>query len=625
MPVAAKFVVPDLLPALQAFEHPTITVWNRLEGRPRRDDFSRALKAEVRDAWWMLARQLQIGEFQAEDAGSPIFAKVRMRTSQVTKYQPAGGATEAFPAAIPMEAKAEQRIIRWRWNGQRMHLDLRAQLGRHWRKLLIAAGLATDYADKYMARWRITVPAQDASSDYVHAHRRGWQQYAALAGRAIDGGDLLDWLTSDPGHHASDGITLANGADAGKLDALGVELQGWFARQYLQPGAELAWKPEYLEYQFACSAPQAGDEVVLAAEEYAQGHVDWYTFDRESRPGGLGSVPGHAPGPAAAPVENVTVTPFIPTPVAFEGMPDARWWALEDRKTDFGAVKPSTTDLAQLLLMEFGLVYSNDWFLIPFRVPAGTLARVEGLAVTNNFGERLWISAAGAGLEDNWHRWSMFEIAAPGTRLADTSLFIPPATSRTLDGDPVEEVEIARDEVANMVWAVERTIPSVTGAGRSGKDEARETRAYQERLVVATNPPPPAYTAPIAYLAMTSVPEHWIPFVPVHVPGSIREIQLQRSRMPRIIEGAPTPAPKVPPRTTLVRQGLDQAPPQPYFVHEEEVPRAGALVTQAFRRTRWTGGEAPVWLGVRKQTGRGERGSGLAFDSIVQGKPAGGR
>jgi hypothetical protein len=116
---------------------------------------------------------------------------------------------------------------------------------------------------------------------------------------------------------------------------------------------------------------------------------------------------------------------------------------------------------------------------------------------------------------------------------------------------------------------------------------------------------------------MTTVPEHWIPFVPVHVPGSNREIQLQRSRMLRMIEGDPLPPDKVPPRTMLIRQGLDETPRQPYFVHEEEVPRAGAVVSESFRRTRWTRGEAYVWLGVQKQVGRGERLSGLAFDSIV--------
>jgi hypothetical protein len=62
---------------------------------------------------------------------------------------------------------------------------------------------------------------------------------------------------------------------------------------------------------------------------------------------------------------------------------------------------------------------------------------------------------------------------------------------------------------------------------------------------------------------------------------------------------------------------------QPYFLHEEEVPRAGIIVDQSFRRTRWTKGEAYVWLGVQKQTGRGERSSGLAFDKIVSAKTTG--
>ena len=80
---------------------------------------------------------------------------------------------------------------------------------------------------------------------------------------------------------------------------------------------------------------------------------------------------------------------------------------------------------------------------------------------------------------------------------------------------------------------------------------------------------------------MTSVPEHWIPFMPTHVIGSVREIQLQRSRMLRIIPGDPNPPVKVPPRTTLIRQGLDLAKPQPYYVHEEEVPRAGSTVSES--------------------------------------------
>src|SRR5262245_47395437 len=137
-----KYVVPDLRTALVERLFPTVTVWNRLEGRPRRADFDRALKAEVRDPLWMLTKQWQIGEFKADDAGSPVLAKVRIRTAPVTKYQPKDGVTKPFEANVPLEAKVERGVLNWVWNGQKMRFDLRAQLGRQWRNMLRNAGLA---------------------------------------------------------------------------------------------------------------------------------------------------------------------------------------------------------------------------------------------------------------------------------------------------------------------------------------------------------------------------------------------------------------------------------------------------------------------------------------------------
>ena len=57
--------------------------------------------------------------------------------------------------------------------------------------------------------------------------------------------------------------------------------------------------------------------------------------------------------------------------------------------------------------------------------------------------------------------------------------------------------------------------------------------------------------------------------------------------------------------------------PRAYFIHEEEVPRAGALLSQAYQRTRWVGGSVFTWFSARKQTGRGEGYSGLRFDGLV--------
>ena len=83
--------------------------------------------------------------------------------------------------------------------------------------------------------------------------------------------------------------------------------------------------------------------------------------------------------------------------------------------------------------------------------------------------------------------------------------------------------------------------------------------------------------------------------------------------MPRILEGDPGQPAKVRPRTSLLRVNL----PQAYFVHEEEVSRAGAVVSLSYQRTRGMNGAVVTWLGARKQTGRGEGSSGLRFDDLV--------
>jgi hypothetical protein len=178
-----------------------------------------------------------------------------------------------------------------------------------------------------------------------------------------------------------------------------------------------------------------------------------------------------------------------------------------------------------------------------------------------------------------------------------------------------------------MVWGVEAAIPVATGESLRGIEATRQTRAFLEaelaaRLAGPGPVPPPDHepvpaNAPIRYLVMSTVPENWIPFIPVHVPDDNRNIQLQRAALPRILDGDPDPPAKVQPRTVLLRQGLDLAPARTYFIFEEEVPRAGTRLMQAFERARWTDGRVYTWLRVRRQTGRGEGSSGLGFDRLI--------
>src|SRR5574341_468422 len=88
--------------------HPAILIWNLLEGRPRAENFDRSLRAEVRDPLWMLCRQWQFGEFQGEDAGSAVKARVQLNTSKIDRYavksetrDASGG--EQFLNAVPYD------------------------------------------------------------------------------------------------------------------------------------------------------------------------------------------------------------------------------------------------------------------------------------------------------------------------------------------------------------------------------------------------------------------------------------------------------------------------------------------------------------------------------------------
>ena len=614
-----KYVVTENLEAVFAGKKiiPSITLWNRLESRPRTHDFDRALRAEIRDPLWMLCKQWQMGEFQGDDAGSPIFAKVHYETTQLTKYQAADNTAEPFDDDVPLEAKVERRAIHFSADGKPHSQDIRITLGRRWLKLIgdIEPGLAQQFIDA------LTLPTPDpdnADDAWTAAHRESWQNTAAFAGRVMDGYALLEHLMAAPGNHAHDLVTLANPASVPVVEAAEARFIAWYQKLFYQPADTdgSAWVPEHLEYRFATSAPKGNQEKHLVADEYYQGHLDWYNLDIEPDSQGLGDVAG---APTPADVEQRVTESFIPTPIQFDGMPNTRWWTFEEGATNFGDIDPDTTDINKLLLIEFGLVFANDWFLLPITLPAGTIANIRGATVTNVFGERTWIEAAGRGSDEDWQRWSMYTLATKGSDdvPADTSLLILPSVPKIQEGDALESVQLIRDEMANMVWGIETTIPLPSGEGKSGRSAAHDMLRYHRRLVTTPPADPPIENeAAIRYQLMTKVPENWIPFVPVHIDNSFREIQLRRAAMLRPIEGDPNPPERIEPRTQLLRQGLDNATPLGYDVYEEEVPRAGVRVQQSFQRTRWYGGEVFVWLGARKQTGRGERSSGLAFDQI---------
>lgn len=614
------FEIKNIHLALQKKLYPTIVMWNRLEGRPRTNNFDRALKAEVRDALWMLTKQWQMGEFQGDDAGSPVSVKLYTHHSSLFKFKPGHSDTESFNKEIPLEAQVERQPFPLFREGEIISLDIRLALGRHWLKLIKSVGnFEALYIKQYPVKLNVSPGKKDAG---IFAHKEVWQTFAAVADRCMDGVEFYLHLKKESDNQAWKDINVPQD----KKDDLEVKAEKfvkWVENLFFQPQEEgnHAWNPSALEYQFQCSAPVPGGEKVLTADEYFHGHLDWYNLDIDKSKKKL-EIPS-----GSQPEEEIEkpVASFIPTPIQFEGMPNTRWWAFEDNKTNFGDIKPATNELAKLLLLEFGLVYANDWFMIPLTLPSGTVSNIKGMTVTNVFGERFWIEASGSGKDKNWERWNMFTLSYKDDlkEKADKSMLLLPTVPKIQEGRPLEEISIIRDEMANMVWGVENMVPLATGTSKRGAEAAVETLEYYKKLLAekiktgSIVPEERDYKAAIRYQVMSSVPENWIPFIPVHISGQQREIQLQRAAMPRILEGDLAKPERVRPQTPLMREGLEKSPQESYFVNEEEVPRAGVKLSRSYQRTRWYNGKVWVWLGTRKQVGRGEGTSGLAFDQIV--------
>jgi hypothetical protein len=546
---------------------PLIRGWNRLEGRPRSADFERGLRAEVRDPLWFLTRQWQFGEFEGEDAGSPIDARIAYRTMPLDGYS-AGDRTLPYDSGTPLEVRVEREPVPF-------DLMLHMQAARVFERLLRDRGRAARLGD-YAALFALDYEAAVAGEPTAESRALFESGKRFL----FDAAQLIAAVRDSSHAVRIAGFFGLGTPEAAELVDAGLALAAWHERTYGPPVAPAAaWRADRLDYRFACSA--GAGAASLTADGHRGGDLDWHAFDmRAATP--------PSPDETAPPA----VLSFLPTAIRFAGMPSPRYWEMEDGKTDFGKLDVNTNDLARLLLAEFMLLFSNDWCLLPLELDVGSFTRIQGLLVTDVFGEQTLIRAADRGRDGDWQRWSMYRL--DGDDAAGMGLLLAPALTASIKSAAIEEVHFLRDEMANMVWAVEHRVMSKLG------------EPFDPEFAAAAPAQPATGPDAARYRLGQSVPPHWRPFIPARVPGSIRSIRLQRARLP---EQAAMPA------------GQVLNPPSPYFIAEEEVPRAGRLVTRSFRRARWTGGKTFLWVGRASPVGRGEGSSGLAFDQIEEPQP----
>lgn len=576
----------------------SITTWNRIEPLPVADAIDGGLRAEIADPLWLLARQRQFGEFRGEDCGSPVQARLELASARLERYHAgtpgagaAGRAADYDDAALPLEALAERERARGATGDGRLAYEA----GLHFLRLLKAQRVAAARRQRYVERYAFSgedLPGDDP--DTAALRRRA-------AGRVPDGRRLHADLAAARGSAAMLTTLPAEpaipAADRDKVLAAANALLVWWEGFIAEPDAAApdAWKADRLEHGFAVQAELPGGRVVLIADEYPGGRLDWHAFHAHTRPD-LGAPAD--PRPADA----LTRT-LLPAHVTYRGMPADRFWEIEDAAIRFGGLQTGRTDLARLLLADFGLTYGNDWFVLPIELPVGSVTQVTALTVTDTFGETTSIPAAAD------PSWQMYVVAAPGApqRVQDL-LFLPPVLLETQESDPVEEVAFFRDEMANVVWGVERTVQGAAGTGVDRYEEAQRVLAAGEDQRVVTD----TGDAQLLYRLATRVPDHWHPFVPVRAPGAPATsgaIALELRPLLRV--HADGTGESILPRGRVL-SGAD-----PLVLAEEEVPRDGAGVTRNLQLARWIDGRTVLWSGRRKRPGTGEGASGLRFDVVA--------
>lgn len=633
---------------------------NRLEARPRSGEFNRALRAEVRDATWLLARQWQMHEFRAEDRGTPAYAEVlasQLPLSQLTL--PGQTARPYAPAHQPLEAAVEAQP-------RPLGVGLRLQMGEFWLRQLrlsptwtAALNRATSPAELAaaqgifaqlfpLARPTTATPvdyAQLASTPEAQAllavagssafdgyafYQKLLEPFVDQLGRALADSDALALALADkqlitqfalsPAITNPNSLLLATGLgvvgipnslNLGELDLIARQYVLAMHRLYLL-GAEAAgaWAPANLAYSFAVGTSGAAQAVGLGTTHYlGGGTLPWYAVDTVTAPIGTDAV-------ASAPVRRV-----LPTEVQFPGAPAARWWEFEDRRVDFGQLTGDPSDWGRMLLQEFMFLYQNDWFSLPYTLDAGCVAAVENVHVTDVFGLTYVLEPAGAGtrtepgtdtrIDNDANRWRLFaQHDATHTGSASVPhLYLPATVLAPLVSRPVEQVSFRREEATNLVWAIENIVSDGFVGGLDGSAAAAQVAETLRRLAPASSTPALAGTAPsYAYQLASTVPENWVPFVPVTTADSTTT--LVQGALPRQVPGFALPV--VEPRTAL----LQLHPNEPYVLHEHELPPAGLRVEGLSYRARWLGGCTVAWFGRQRGPAQSGGSSGLAFDQL---------
>jgi hypothetical protein len=573
----------------------------------RSPDLEDGLAARLADPLWMLARQWQLGEFRGDDAGSLISLNFEASAHMPTWWRPEPDPDQ--PTARPWQG--------WTVDDGPLEatVDAEPDDGTTWLRLRIEGGVAARRAlcAAGLARVAVQLPAAAPWVTQTTSPSSPLQDPGpldALAMASTPDAALLDAFIApwaDPNVPMPAPVIARLGLTPADVGTAATTLRTWqawwrarshgaLAGQETGPVDPPAWDISRLEYRGSLAFASApGTQLYI--DRHPGGPVDWYSADILAGPNP--GTPGAPPPPASPAAAKAISASSVPQPARLPGMPALRFWEYEDAEVDFGDIDADPADLARLLLVDYTTVYDHNWYYAPIRIPVGALVEVGAttpVTATDSFGIPLPLQPLAERPGANTRMFTPTGITGAIPSWSTRWFWFAPRMAATLDGDPVERVNLRRDEAANLGWAIIDTTSD----------------SYGRASLATPTPPAPSVNGAAAsadsgaalprYTLRSTLPGSWRALIPTPVgDGSTAYL---------LVLAQPTPA-----EPTLGHPPRLLAAPD-WAIHEEELGDAGLTLTRTRILGRWYGGGVYTWTGRTAWPGGGEADSGLTWDYL---------
>ena len=613
----------------------TLNPWTRLEARSHETSLRRGLDHEVRDPAWLLGRQLQVGEFDGFDGGTPILVEPRGRVARIDGIREPGADSwqDYDPGVVPLDPVLEglgppgpRHLMDSVEAGRELERRVGELAGRQAARLQAAVReqipLGTDrwepgagdtallrdelrqalenpavrrVAERLVAQsrqaqalLRAIVTGDDTRVDELTADEEGARVLADLHHRLARRQDSLD--TADPPRgqrRALDGAVVDGAALAALLRSHGPE------RTLSRLAADLDVRERAVVGRALAAWQQWLDEVHPAPEGPGTWSEDElaYALELRTEDGDELAVHEHRGGRLDWPDLEVTDLTeagdeplpdnrqLEPSPVRFAGLRPERWWELVDERMNLAALRSDPEDLAAMLVREFVLRGTDGWLRAVLPLPMGSLCALTSCEVTDTFGDQLTLHPRPG--------WSLFQATAEVQD--DTSvLVVPPTAPDPFAAEAHDRVHLLLDHASHRAWAGEEIVADHLGRGVHRRD------------LRADDAPSGEADTDLTYRLRTPVPAAWFPLVEPDETSPDAEVLALRQ---------------------LTDQG-DAGRPLGEFLHDnfvlarDRIPDDGRVVDTRWRSARWSDGSWHIWRARRVRDGSDETPPGLAFDRV---------